>query len=413
MTRGSPLYQALLVFLLCMLFVAAAILGYKGLIPLDWILQLSPGSNGEVVIVAAICAAIILTLVSALGRTGETTPEPIGNLPTALAGWSQPRATNEWSETLSPPPARDSGFLTQPSTPMGRQLAPYLSFYHLTEPPFSMVPDPRFLVLSERHLRAIPILKPTASVDESFVMLVGDAGCGKTTILRRLQRMGDVRTATGFIAGITAQSANIYGWIIHAFSIPQSKTETISPRELVKAYIVAQNALGKKLHLLVDEAQALTPGMLLELDELVSGPETNGKIRVTLAGLPAFRMTLQHESLRPLKGPGHVLYDISHLSFDETNQYIDKRLSLAGTTQPLFSETAKETIFYFSLGLPSLINMLCDLALSYGATDRRETISFQTILDIIEDRASSGLTPFRTQPSVSDKQTLSGHELSA
>ena len=413
MTRGSPLYQILLVIVLCSLFVAAAILGYKGLIPLDWIRQLSPDSGGEVVIVAATCAAVILILVVALGRSGEAAHEPARDLPTALSQWSQPQPTTEWSQQSPPLPGQPTGFLTRPSTPMGRPLAPYLGFYQLSEPPFSMVPDPRFLVLSERYLSAIPMLRPTYSHDESFVILVADAGCGKTTILKHLQRMGDARTITGFIPGITAQSKSIYGWLMHAFSISPSNAETVEAKERVRTFISAQSSIGKKVHLFLDEAQALTPEMLLELHELVNAPEFSGKVRVTLAGLPALRATLQDEALRPLKASGYTLYEMPHLSFEETNNYIERRLSIAGATRSLFSETAKETIFYFSLGRPGLINMLCELALSYGATDRRETISFQTILDIIEDRSSSGLTPFRTTPGSEDKKAVPGHELPA
>ncbi|PVR38350.1 AAA family ATPase, partial [Salmonella enterica] len=147
---------------------------------------------------------------------------------------------------------------------------------------------------------------------------------------------------------------------------------TMTPKELVKAFVNTQGALGKKTHLLIDEAQALTPTMLLELDELVNTPDIHGKLRVTLAGSPALRALLQDETLRVLRSPGHAIFEIPNLSFHDMSNYINKRLSIAGATRDIFSDTAKETIFYFSLGRPGLINMLCDLALAYGATDRQE-----------------------------------------
>ncbi len=405
MSAGA-FYRLILLVALGALFAAAVFLGYNGMIPLDWLSRIAPDAGAEVVIVGAACAAVILTLVIGLGRSDKDIPETVGDLPMALAGWSQPQPVSEWAETKPAFPGPPVGFLTRPSTPMGRQLSPYLSFYHLKEPPFSVVPDPRFLVLTERHLSAVPILNPTSPVEDRFVMLIGEAGCGKTTMLKLLQRKADARTATGFIPGITAQSTHIYGWIIHAFAISRSGSGTMTPKELVKAFINTQGALGKKAHLLVDEAQALTPAMLLELDELVNTPDIHGKLRVTLAGSPAFRTLLQDERLRVLRSPGHAVYDIPTMSFGDMNNYINKRLSIAGSARDVFSETAKETIYYFSLGRPGLINMLCDLALAYGATDRNETISFQTILDIVEDRDRSGLTPFRTLPGAGDQHVF-------
>ena len=404
--RGDAFYQLMLLVALGTLFSAAVFLGYKGMIPFDWLSRIIPDASAEVVIVGATCAAIILTLVIGFGRSSSDVPETVGDLPLALAGWSQPQPVSEWAETNSALPAQPASFLTRPSTPMGRQLSSYLNFYHLREPPFSTVPDPRFLVLTDRHLSAVPILTPTLPTEDRFVTLIGEAGCGKTTILRRLQRMADARTATGFIPGITAQSTHIYGWIVHAFSISRSGGGAMVPKELVKEYINTQGALGKRVHLIIDEAQALSPTMLLELDELVNTPDIHGKLRVTLAGSPALRVLLQDESLRILKSQGHAVYEIPNMSFEDMNNYINKRLSIAGAIRDVFSETAKETIFYFSLGRPGLINMLCDLALAYGATDRSETISFQTILDIVEDRDRSGLTPFRTLPGANDRKIL-------
>lgn len=401
---GGVLYRLVLLLALGMLFSAAVFLGYHGMIPLDWLSRIAPDSGAEIVIVGAGCAAVILTLVIGLGRSDRDIPESVGDLPMALAGWSKPQPIGEWAESNPASPAPPAGFLTRPSSPMGRQLSPYLSYYHLSEPPFSIVPDPRYLVLTDRHLSALPILRPMSPVEDRFVMLIGEAGCGKTTILKLLQRSADARTATGFIPGITAQSTHIYGWIVHAFSISRSGSGTMTPKELVKAFINTQGALGRKAHLLIDEAQALTPAMLLELDELVNTPDVHGKLRVTLAGSPAFRTLLQDHNLRALKSPGHAVYEIPNMSYGDMNNYINKRLSVAGSTRDVFSETAKETIYYFSHGRPGLINMLCDLALAYGATDRSETISFQTILDIVEDRDRSGLTPFRTLPGTNDRQ---------
>lgn len=396
--RGDPLPRPAWLVIFAALFAAAVFLGYRGMIPLDWLTRVTPDASAEVVIVAAACAAVILTLVIGLGRSSSDVPESVGDLPAALSGWSQPQPVSEWAATQPAIATPPGGFLTRPATPTGRQLLSYLSFYHLKEPPFSIIPDPRFLVLTDRHRAAVPILDPATPIEDRFVVLIGDAGCGKTTMLRRLQRMADSRTATGFIPGITAQSTEIYGWIIHAFAILRSGSGTMSAKELVRAFINTQGALGRKAHLLIDEAQALTPAMLLELDDLVSAPDLHGRLRVTLAGSPALRGVLQHQSLRVLKSPGHAIYDIPNMSFHDMNQYIGKRLSIAGAPRDVFSDTAKETIFYFSMGRPGLINMLCDLALAYGATDGHETISFQTILDIVEDRDRSGLTSFRTLP---------------
>ncbi len=372
------------------LFAIAATLGYERVLPLDLLDSLAPGAGLEVLIFLVAGGVILLVIMIGRGST-KARLQPVQNLPESLAAWTPRQPVAEWAALESAPPSVP--FAVRPSPAAGRELSTYLDFYHLREPPFSAVPDPRFLLLTERHLAAIPSLQSGLASAPRFTVLIGDAGSGKTTLLRRFQRLAGSNAATAFIAGATTQDPDIHAWILQAFGIARKPGG--SARDEAITFLSAQARLGREVSVLVDEAQTLTKPMLLDLQELVAAADPIGKVRVALAGTPSLKTTLELDAFCDLRKAGLALHEIPPLSYNEMVNYLNKRLSLAGARQEIFTEQAKESIYHFSYGRPGLVNMLCDLALAYGASDRMETIAFQTILDIVEDRSRWGLTPFR------------------
>ena len=276
-------------------------------------------------------------------------------------------------------------------------LASHVQFYRLREAPFGAVPDPRFMFLTERHFETMPFLKFPVN-GEPLIVMTGDPGIGKTTILRHLLRTAPSGTVTGFIPGTLSHQASIHDWILQAFGIATEKGE---PRDQVAAYFKSQTGVGKSVLLLIDEAQSLSPRMLADLSEILHGDGTH-RISAVLAGTPALLSTLDAAGSDKSLPIVPSFYTLAPLSYFETRQYINYRLYGAGAVEDIFAESALETIYYFSWGRPGLINMLCDLALVYGAGNQVTGISFQTVLDIVEDRERSGLTSFRPVPGARD-----------
>jgi len=243
----------------------------------------------------------------------------------------------------------------------------YTSFFGLNEKPFSITPDPRYLFMSERHGEALAHLVYGVTESGGFIQLTGEVGTGKTTLCRTLllNRMpGNADVAVVLNPQLSAPE--FLEAICEELSI-----EVPSPGGSIKALINALNkhllsahAEGRRTILIVDEAQNLAPDVLEEV-RLLTNLETSKQklLQIILIGQPELRELLARNDLRQLAQRITGRYHLEPLTRDETDQYIEHRLQVAGALGEVFDAGAKRAVFKLSQGVPRLINVICDRAL--------------------------------------------------
>jgi general secretion pathway protein A len=265
----------------------------------------------------------------------------------------------------------------------------YGAFYGLTEPPFDLSPDPRFLFLTPRQREALGNLHYGLSTSRGFTMLVGDAGTGKTTILRTaLAGLADTNSRYVLISNPTLEKAEFYELLTRGFGLG---AETLKSKATFLAelqdHVEARFAAGGLTGVIVDEAQSLPSELLEEIRLLGNIETTNTKLlNIVLAGQPELAERLNEPSLRQLKQRITLRCELRSLAANETAAYIAGRLRIAGgTPQEIFTHEAVAAIHRCSQGIPRTINVLCDNALITGFAVEAKPITAAIIEDVCRD----------------------------
>lgn len=240
----------------------------------------------------------------------------------------------------------------------------YESYFDLKEKPFSLTPDPEFLFLSESHQKALDHLLYGLESGEGFIVVTGDIGVGKTTVCRALlSRLSD-RFTTSLIVNPLLTEKELVRAVLEDFGgVPPSGTKK-DILDALNRFLLGEAETGKRPVLIVDEAQNLPPG-LLEQVRLLSNLETEKRklLQIVLIGQNELKEKLSLPALRQLNQRVTVRAEIRPLSQKETARYIDHRLGVAGGGgRTLLSPGAEGAIYRRAVGVPRLINMLCDRA---------------------------------------------------
>jgi len=245
----------------------------------------------------------------------------------------------------------------------------YLNFYGFREKPFNLTPDPRFVFLSKTHKEAFAHLLYGVNHRVGFIALTGEVGSGKTTVLRSLLSQLDAdhhRTALIFnpcvSPDVLLQSIN------REFGIPTNTSNHTSFLDSLNVFLLQQNAEGRTVVLVIDEAQNLEAPVLEQI-RLISNLETDREklIQIILSGQPELVQFLKKNEMRQLSQRINVRYHLQAMDFQDTVHYINHRLEVAGGRGgALFSGKALRRIYRYSGGLPRLVNAACDRALLAG-----------------------------------------------
>jgi general secretion pathway protein A len=245
----------------------------------------------------------------------------------------------------------------------------YTGFYGLREKPFSLAPDPRYLFLSASHREALAHLLYGIEEGEGFIEVIGQVGTGKTTLCRTLlDRIGsDAEIA--YIFNPSPSEVELLSAINREFGLPTAARTRTDLLDSLNHFLLEKNASGRRVLLVIDEAQNLDPAVLEQV-RLLSNLETDQRklLQIVLLGQPELREKLDHPSLRQLRQRITVRYHLRPLSREETQRYITHRLRVAGAQNggPSFTPWAIRTVHRYSRGVPRLINAVCDKALLYG-----------------------------------------------
>jgi type II secretory pathway predicted ATPase ExeA len=221
----------------------------------------------------------------------------------------------------------------------------------------------------------------------AFILLTGDIGSGKTTLVRQLLlRIGD-RLAVGVISNTHRRFKSIHGWALSALGVASNEFSEVAAYEALVDSIIKESGKGRRTLLIFDEAQNLSADVLEELRLLSNvNSERDLVLQILLVGQPELRTTLALPELRQFAQRVSVDCHLRPLSRAETHAYILHRLKVAGRRSPLFRHAAIEFIYARTQGVPRLVNMLCDYALVYGFAEGKATIELDLVTEIVRDR---------------------------
>ena len=261
----------------------------------------------------------------------------------------------------------------------------YLSQYGLKEKPFQISTDPRFLWLGEKHREALATLKYGILHSDGYVLVTGEIGTGKTTLANALIESLSSQTVYAKVADPGVEILDFFRFIGYAYGIDKDFDTKGSFVKRFNSFLRNSFSAGKKVVLIIDEAQRLSPELLEELRHL-SNIEENGTriLNLVFVGQNEFNDTLLEDANRALRQRVAINYDIDPLTEDETRDYISHRLKVAGSEKNIFCSDAIHEIFLFSDGIPRLINVICDLALLSGYLEDAKTIEAQIIKECAE-----------------------------
>jgi general secretion pathway protein A len=255
----------------------------------------------------------------------------------------------------------------------------YLSFFGLLEKPFAITPDPRYLYLSARHAEALAHLLYGINEAGGFVQLTGEVGTGKTTVIRSLLAQTPKNAEIALILNPRMTAPEFLLTICEELGIGVPDAATDSRKDLVDIlnhYLLRAHADGRRVVLVVDEAQNLAPEVLEQV-RLLTNLETNTQklLQIILIGQPELRELLARNELRQLAQRVTGRYHLHPLSTAETAAYVRHRLRVSGATSDIFSSQALAELYHLSGGVPRVINVVADRALLGAYTQDRHRVT--------------------------------------
>lgn len=289
----------------------------------------------------------------------------------------------------------------------------YEAYYGLSTKPFQLNPDPSFYFASKQHRRAKAYLEYGVLRNEGFIVITGEIGAGKTTIVRGLLESLDAdKVVAGNLVSTQLDAEDTLRMVGAAFGV---RTKDISKADLlmsIEAFLVSQTSQGKRCLLIVDEAQNLTPRAVEELRMLSNFQfGKQALLQSFLVGQPEFREILQHPQMQQLRQRVIAACHIGPMDVEETQGYIEHRLKCAGAVQnkPHFETTAFEAIFDASGGIPRRINSVCDRLLLLGFLESKETLTASDVHEVaLEIHQEAGRSVHFTSQEAPAEATMSG-----
>lgn len=291
----------------------------------------------------------------------------------------------------------------------------YEAFFKLKTKPFDLVPNPDFLFLSKSHKKALTYLDYGIRERVGFILLTGEVGSGKTTIIRDLIKKHHEEVVISKVFNTRVNSEQLIALINDDFGLPVvGKDKTVMLRDL-NDFLVEQYAVGNFPVLIIDEAQNLTPKLLEEI-RMLSNLETDSAklLQIILVGQPELRKTMSSPGLRQLRQRISINCHLQPLSRQEMELYIFHRLEVAGNKSAVsFTGGALDLVFSNSTGVPRLINIICEFLLISAFAEETNILDEEMVGDVISEldfeghfggNEQSENLPAFTQPNVAKSE---------
>lgn len=262
----------------------------------------------------------------------------------------------------------------------------YLNFYGLREAPFSPTPDPKFLFQSARHREALAQLIYGVHERKGFIVLTGEIGTGKTTLLRTLLERLDKNTHVAYVHNSALSIEGLLEYVLQDWGVKSNATSHAQRLFELNEFLIEQHRQGLSPVLVIDEAQNLSIETLEAVRMLSNFETTHQKlIQILLVGQPELGDKLNAPELRQLKQRVGLRCHIAPLSPEETRLYVRHRLRIAGATDAgIFSDSAMQKIAEYSRGIPRVINIVSDHCLISGYADSKKRMDRAMVNEAIE-----------------------------
>jgi general secretion pathway protein A len=266
----------------------------------------------------------------------------------------------------------------------------YKNFYGLKENPFSLTTDPRFFYYNEEYRQFLKYISFGIKNREGFVEIMGDVGSGKTIFCHALINQLGVNTKTIFLPNAYFSELEFLEVIAYKLGIDCSGNTQNETIQAIADRLIEEYNAGKNVVLIFDEAQNLTPSLLEQIRQLSNiATENNKPLQIILVGQPELENKLRHSALKNVDQRISLRYRIKPLKKKEIEKYIFHRLKVAGYTEGIsFTKGALNKIYYFSKGVPRLINILCDKSLLVGYFFKTRVINSKVVNAAIKNTQS-------------------------
>ena len=264
----------------------------------------------------------------------------------------------------------------------------YQSYYGLSAKPFQLKPDPQFFFGSSGHKRAMAYLEYGLSQGEGFIVITGEIGAGKTTLVRGLFcKLESEKILAAQIVNTNLNAEDTLKMVVAAFGLPNEDGSKATLLTRLEQFLRQCDQKGKRALLIVDEAQNLSPQAVEEL-RMLSNFQTADKslLQIFLLGQPEFRRTLLSHDMQQLQQRVIATYHLGPLNLLETKGYIEHRLNTVGWNgDPSLNEDAFLEIYNFTGGIPRKINTLCDRLFLMGYLEERHHFGSSDVAEVISD----------------------------
>jgi len=291
----------------------------------------------------------------------------------------------------------------------------YQKFFGLRESPFNVNPDPRYLFLTKHIQEALAGLTYGIQNRKGFILLTGEVGTGKTTLLNRLlDWLHGQRVATAFVFNSQLNVSQLFDFMMADFEIPCESQEKSHVLMRLNHWLLERYRAGETAVLIVDEAQNLSLPVLEEI-RLLTNLETSTEklLQIVLTGQPELEEKLKLPQLRQLRQRITLRCRTAPLTREETFGYIAERMRIAGANgEPIFSKEAVQSVHTYSRGIPRVVNLLCEHALINAYVDHLRPVPADLVEEVAREFQLDEIEPIaRTAVSSGAQQTLDAQSL--